>query len=111
MAGQALHARGYAVLEAGGGEEAIRLGGGQPGPIHLLITDGVMPGMSGRLAVARPSMRVLFISGYTDDAVIRHGVVRAEVAFLQKPFTGDTLARKVREVLDTSVASGSAGRN
>ena len=74
-------------------------------PIDLVISDVVMPGMSGRqfaeaLRLRRPDFRLLFISGYTDDAVVRHGIVKAEEAFLQKPFSPNTLARKVREVLD-----------
>ena len=100
-----LQSSGYAVLEAGRGEEALRLAGEHAGPIHLLITDMVMPGMggrevAGRLAALRPGTRVLFVSGYTDDAVVRHGVLEHGLAFLQKPFVPEALLRKVREVLD-----------
>ncbi len=78
---------------------------GHPGPIHLLITDVVLPGAGGRVVAERVAarhsgVRVLFISGYTADAVVRHGVLHADVAFLQKPFTPAALAGKVREVLD-----------
>ena len=97
---------GYQVLEAADGEEAMRLADAHDGPIHLLITDVVMPGMGGRTVAERvarrhPNVRVLFMSGYTDDAVLRHGVFREEMNFLQKPFSPAALAFKVREVLDT----------
>jgi PAS domain S-box-containing protein len=96
---------GYAVLNATDGEDAIRLCEHEHGPIHLLVSDVVMPGLGGRqlaerLRLLRPEMRVLYLSGYSDDAVIRHGVLEAEVNFLQKPFSVGALARKVREVLD-----------
>jgi CheY-like chemotaxis protein len=100
-----LQSSGYAVLEAGRGEEALRLAGEHAGPIHLLITDMVMPGMGGRdlavrLAALRPETRVLYVSGYTDDAIVRHGVLESGLAFLQKPFVPEILLRKVREVLE-----------
>lgn len=100
-----LQSSGYTVLEAQEGEEAVRLAHQFPGPIHLLVTDVVMPRMSGRqlaeqLVQAKPHLRTLFISGYTDEAVLRHGVLEANVAFLQKPFNPIDLAHKVREVLD-----------
>jgi PAS domain S-box-containing protein len=102
---QVLRAAGYAVLEAGGGEAAAGLAAAHPDPIHLLVTDVVMPGVGGRdlagqLAARAPALRVLYVSGYTEDAVVRHGVLQAGVHFLQKPFSPLALARKVREVLD-----------
>ncbi|MBA4191446.1 MAG: hypothetical protein C0467_25995 [Planctomycetaceae bacterium] len=107
LARQSLENQGYVVLEARNGAEAVRIACEHAGPIHLLVTDVVMPVMGGREAVetlrARHSaMKVLFVSGYTDDAVVRHGIVEADEAFLQKPFTPLALARKVRAVLDGS---------
>jgi len=96
---------GYSVLDARGGEEAIRLCRAHAGPIDLLLTDVVMPGVSGkevadRLLESRPAIRVLFMSGYTDEAIVQHGVLDANVKFIQKPFTWVGLTRKVREVLN-----------
>ena len=118
LAREVLTRRGYQVLDAADGADALALAERHPGPIHLLLTDVVMPRVSGRelaekLAARHPAMKVLYMSGYTDDAVLRHGVLRSEVAFLQKPFGPGALARKVREILDTEVpaqASGSGGR-
>jgi two-component system cell cycle sensor histidine kinase/response regulator CckA len=100
-----LEARGYAVLAAADGPEALRMAEHHSGTIHILVTDVVMPGMSGRevgrrLAAGRPEMRVLYLSGYADDSIVQHGVLEPGLAFLQKPFTPETLARRVREVLD-----------
>jgi two-component system, cell cycle sensor histidine kinase and response regulator CckA len=102
---QVLERQGYTVLEAPNGEAALAIAMAHPGPIHLLLTDVVMPGLSGRqvadqLTRLRPDIRVLYTSGYTDDAVVRHGVLEAGIAYLQKPFTTASLARKVREALD-----------
>ncbi|QEL16828.1 PAS domain S-box protein [Limnoglobus roseus] len=96
---------GYTVFEAADGTAAVQIADGHRGPIHLLVTDVVMPGAGGRsvseqVAKRHPGVRVLFTSGYTDDAVIRHGVLREGVNFLQKPFSPTALAFKVREVLD-----------
>ncbi|HEX2733118.1 MAG TPA: PAS domain S-box protein [Polyangiaceae bacterium] len=101
----ALRSRGYRVLEARDGREALELFQQHRDAIALLVTDVVMLGMSGRELVEvvqelKPSVRVLYASGYPDDAMVRHGVLRGEVAFLQKPFTGALLAQHVRSVLD-----------
>jgi signal transduction histidine kinase/ActR/RegA family two-component response regulator len=94
----------YDVLAAGSGDEALRIAGTHPGPIDLLLADVVMPGRSGpalaqEILQARPGLAVVHMSGYTDDAVVRHGIVDAAVTFVQKPFTPDGLLRKVREAL------------
>lgn len=100
-----LEGRGYTVLAATGGAEALTRAGGHSGPVHLLVTDVIMPGMSGRevataLIQARPALRTLYLSGYADESIVRHGILQPGVAFLQKPFTAEGLARKVREILD-----------
>jgi signal transduction histidine kinase/CheY-like chemotaxis protein len=102
---QILSGCGYTVIEAPDGATATRRAADHPGLIHLLVTDVVMPGMGGRLLAERirqqrAGVRVLFLSGYTDDAVVRHGVSQEGVNFLQKPFTPAMLTRKVRDVLD-----------
>ena len=104
---QILEQAGYNVLDTRGGEEAIRVCRERRGPIDLLLTDVVMPEMSGkevaeRLTRLRPATRVLFMSGYTDDAIVHHGVLDSNVEFIHKPFTPLALARKVREVLDVN---------
>ena len=100
-----LESTGYRVLVADDPESGMKLIGEQQDEIHLLLTDLVLPGMSGRELVDRvsklkPEMRVLFMSGYSDEAVARHGILEPGLAFLQKPFSRDGLVRKVREVLD-----------
>ena len=105
LARTALEMYGYQVLVAVDAAEAQRLVEKYSGSLDLVVTDVVMPGMSGRelveiLRSRYPHLKVLFMSGYTDDAVVRHGLVHAEVAFLHKPFTPVDLAQKVRDVLD-----------
>jgi signal transduction histidine kinase len=100
-----LRRQGYQVLPAQHAGEALLLSERHPGAIDLLLTDVVMPHLSGpelakRLATERPDMRVLFMSGYTDDSVVRHGALEAGIAFLQKPITPASLATRIREVLD-----------
>jgi PAS domain S-box-containing protein len=106
LAREILSIQGYTVLDAVSPSEALRLADVHPGPIHLLLTDVVMPQMNGRqvadhLLAARPGLQVLFMSGYTDAAIVEHGVLEPGTHFLQKPFTPDGLSRKVREVLST----------
>jgi PAS domain S-box-containing protein len=103
---ETLEAKGYTVLEAENGEAALEITTRHTGTIHALITDVVMPGMSGRELSARicathPRTRVLYLSGYTEDAIVHEGVLEPGTFFLQKPFTLQTLSRKVREVLGT----------
>jgi len=109
VATRILREQGYNVIESANGEEALRLARAYPGPIHLLVSDVVMPQMGGkdlaeRLLLKRPDMAVLFVSGYTDDAIVHRGIVSRSAAFLQKPFTASSLARKVRQVLDVADA-------
>ncbi|SPF56918.1 Histidine kinase [Candidatus Sulfopaludibacter sp. SbA4] len=108
-----LTGRGYTVLEATRGREALRLAKTHEGSIDLAVVDVVMPEMSGpdlirQLARLRPRMRVLYISGYTEEAMVHHGIPESGIAFLQKPFLPDALSQKVREVLDnrTNSANG-----
>ncbi len=100
-----LEAKGYTLLEAGGSEEALKLAESHPEPIHLFLTDVVMPRMNGpelaaHLAPLHPEVKVLYMSGYTDNAVVHHGILESGTHFLQKPFNPETLARSIREVLD-----------
>jgi two-component system cell cycle sensor histidine kinase/response regulator CckA len=102
-----LEPKGYRVLAAADGDAALGIVVSHAGPIDLLLTDVVMPGMSGRVLAdralkLRPDMRVLFMSGYTDDAIVHHGVLESGMQFIEKPFAGKGLAKKVRQVLDAS---------
>ncbi|MBI4264661.1 MAG: CHASE domain-containing protein [Acidobacteria bacterium] len=105
LAEKVLRSYRYTVLSAADVEEGLRVSAEHPGAIHLLLTDVVMPGGSGRdlaeqVMATRPDVKVVYMSGYTDDAIVHHGVLTAGTAFLQKPFAPVALARKLREVLD-----------
>ncbi len=112
LATRFLEPAGYTVLGAGTGEEALLVLARHAAPVHLLLTDVVMPGMSGRhlaerLAQTHPGMKVLYMSGYTSDTVVRHGVLEEKVSFINKPFNAAALLQKVREVLDSTDAGNS----
>jgi signal transduction histidine kinase/CheY-like chemotaxis protein len=114
LACQVLRKEGYEVLEAARGDDALDIAMRHPRTIHLLLTDVVMPGMSGRrlweqLSTCRPDAKVLFMSGYTDDAVVRHGIREAGLPFLQKPFSLTALADAVRRALDAERVSARLG--
>jgi len=107
-----LEGLGYQVLSASNGEEALLISQDLKRDIKLMITDVVMPQMSGRelaerVFALRPNLPVLFMSGYTDDAIVRHGLLDEKLHFIQKPFDSAVVARKVREVLDSHVAERS----
>jgi PAS domain S-box-containing protein len=110
LGSQLLASKGYKVLEAANGGEALLICEQYPNRIHLMLTDVVMPNMSGRqlaerLAPIKPDMKIIYMSGYTDDTIIRRGIPSSETAFLNKPFTPDALMRKVRQVLGESANS------
>ncbi len=101
---ETLESRGYRVLEAANGNAALALAANHPDPIHLVITDVVMPGLNGhelvqQLQPARPGLKVLYLSGYAQDAFPATAAVDSQKTFLQKPFTLQSLTRKVREIL------------
>ena len=109
MLERVLQELGYTVLVARDGEEAVAVATEHQGAIHLLVTDVVMPNMGGRelaleLWKSRSDTRVLFMSGYTEDAILHQGLRRATVGFIGKPFRPDFLASKVREMLDADIA-------
>jgi CheY-like chemotaxis protein len=105
VARRILQGLGYLVLEAQNGQEALLVSTHHPGTVHLLLTDVIMPGISGKvlaeqLVRSRPELKVIFMSGYSDEAIVHHGVLEIGAAFLQKPFSPAMLAQKVRQVLD-----------
>ena len=110
MAREYLESVGYVVLEAASGADALQKGKEFDGTIHLLLTDVVMPEMSGpelarQMAALRPEVKVIFTSGYSDDAIARQGVLNPAVAFIQKPYRPKALARKIQEVLAESAGA------
>ena len=103
--GDILRRSGYTVLEAKDGAEAVQISERHPNPIHLMVTDVVMPAISGHqlvqcLTQLRPEMKILYISGYVDDPIVSYGVLAKAVPLLPKPFSEASLLRKVRDVLD-----------
>ena len=115
LTGMLLVEHGYLVLAAANGTEALVIAKKEIEPIDLLLTDVIMPGMSGRalaemLGATQPGLTVLYMSGYTDDEIVRHGIVGAGIHLLHKPFSEDELIAKVREVLDVAQAAGPASR-
>jgi DNA-binding response OmpR family regulator len=113
MIGEILQAAGYVVLEGPTPEEALAVAGSYSAPISLMLTDVILPRMSGpqiaeALRSSRPDTRVLFMSGYTDDAIGHHGILAPGVHFLQKPFTSESLLHKVRDVLDGAEAGAAS---
>ena len=96
---------GYLVIHAGDSEEAMKISKKFNNKIHLLLTDLILPGLNGRelseqLAKKRKDMKVLFISGYSDDVIAKHGMIDEGLSFMQKPFTASSLGMKIREVLE-----------
>lgn len=105
IAERILSAEGYRVLAAADGEEAMDIANQAPGKIQLLLTDVMMPNMKGselavKVSERNPGLRVLYMSGYTDDAIVRHWLLEPDTQFIGKPFNSAALRRKVREVLD-----------
>ena len=103
-----LEAYGYKILTAQSGNEAMEIFKGNVGPIHLLLTDVVMPGISGRklaeqIQSKNPKVKVIYMSGYTDDNISKHGVLYDDIEFIEKPFSPKDLGLKVREVLNQGI--------
>jgi len=114
LTAEILSRQGYRVLEAANGGEALLISEQHEGPIHLMLTDVIMPVMTGwqlakRLSSSHPDMRVLYMSGYTDDCVVRNGLLEQGLDFIQKPFAMDGLSRKVRAVLDKELRNSDPG--
>jgi CheY-like chemotaxis protein len=112
-AGEFLTLSGYNVLEAKNGTDALRVARDYLATIDLMITDVVMPhlggpGLAEQLAIERPSMKALFVSGYAENTILRHGMIDVSTRFLQKPFSLKALSRKIREVLETQVIAEAA---
>jgi two-component system cell cycle sensor histidine kinase/response regulator CckA len=110
LAGRLLASQGYTPIEAGNGHEALALVRASRGQVQLVLTDVVMPELGGaefarRLAELQPGLPILFMSGFTDDEVVRRGLLEPGAPFLQKPFDAAALGRRVREVLDARAAS------
>jgi signal transduction histidine kinase/ActR/RegA family two-component response regulator len=111
---RALQGQGYRVLEASHGDEALSVAARHDGPIHLLVTDVIMPHRSGKevaeqLSQERPGLRVLFMSGYSDEAIERHGILTPDSVYMQKPVSPESLARAVRDLLDAEFATSGDG--
>jgi len=109
-----LHRFGYTVLTAGDGEEALHVSGAHAGPIHLLLTDVVMPHMNGRdladaIVRTRPNLRVVYMSGHSDEVVSSRGLLERPPHLIQKPFSAESLAREIRRALDAPLPG--AGRD
>jgi CheY-like chemotaxis protein len=111
MAGEYLESVGYTIIPAASGKEALQKAADFNGTVHLLLTDVVMPELSGpelaaEMASLRPGIKIIFTSGYTDDAIARQGILDPTVAFIQKPYRPKALAKRIREVLSGSVSHG-----
>ncbi|MEO8259270.1 MAG: response regulator [Acidobacteriota bacterium] len=115
VVGQMLRRHGYTVIEAGDGQAALALLQTHAAPVQLLLTDVIMPQMSGRqladiITRDHRSIRILYMSGYTDDAIVRHGILNPGIAFIHKPFMPDQLLARVREVLDRPAPDSDLGQ-